>query len=175
MLPAFISQKLAYKILVVGKSINFMKACIQHGGRDKDVRSKDKNNKRSKGRGKRGGNLPVITMGEALGDVESVTESKLEEEDCSQTAITASTAQKGSVAVISHPNDSTVKESEEGDYDNNVMLLSEDFEKSLRELCRSYGDEVALSAQIHDIAEVIETRLLNMVSAICFFFYLLFK
>jgi gamma-tubulin complex component 3 len=34
MLPAFISHKLATKILVVGKSINFMKACVRHGGKD---------------------------------------------------------------------------------------------------------------------------------------------
>lgn len=34
MLPAFIPHKLATKILVVGKSINFMKACVRHGGNE---------------------------------------------------------------------------------------------------------------------------------------------
>lgn len=171
MLPSFISSKLAYKILVVGKSINFMKACMQHGGRDEQVRGGKKDKKKG-AKGKLEGNLPVITMREALGEVvdQEVEESKAEGDlvnDVGSTDLTSSVTPlevgvKVSAEVLQQGGDDE-QEVDEEDYSDSAILLSEDFEASLRSVCHTYGDEVALSAQVHAIAEVIETRLLKMV------------
>ena len=202
MLPSFISSKLAFKILVVGKSINFMKACMQHGGRDEQTRGGSGGNSkkrvkgggnrggevrgRSSGHGSSGGNLPAITMNEALGgdnSAHSVAETKGEEDQEDNVGdrqvllqqkqqkvedmdldVDADTKKKEHDYDKTHEKEAEEEaEEEEEDYTNSSILLSEEFETSLKGACHSYGDEVALSAQVHAIAEVIETRLLNMV------------
>lgn len=152
MLPSFVSSKLARKILVVGKSINFMKACLQHGGRDELSRGGGGGRKVDKR-----GNLSVITMSEALGEGGEV-EGKEQDDGASVDVATVASA-------VSVPSGAKVEqeEKEEVDYGDGTILLSEEFESSLRRVCHSYGDETALSVQVHAIAAVIESRLLNMV------------
>lgn len=170
MLPSFISSKLAYKILVVGKSINFMKACMQHGGRDEQVRE-GRGKEKGKGKDRRnmrgGGNLPPVTMREALGegspDSDAVAETKEEIDEGGGTQVVLRESNKGQEEVLGGNKIEEEEEEDEEVYADSSILLSEDFEASLRDVCHSYGDEVALSAQVHAIAEVIETRLLNMV------------
>lgn len=63
-LPSFISTKLAHQILVVGKSINFMKACYQYS--EKAAQQSDRTDRSGRG-GKRESGISAPSMSEALG------------------------------------------------------------------------------------------------------------
>lgn len=171
MLPTFISAKLAHKILVVGKSINFMKACLQHGGRDEKSRGEDKRTKP-----KPPSKFTPMKMPDPFADEDDIdvneTASDKEEEkkaDSETPEPEDSSVNKGALVTGSgHQEDKSHregsdKEDTDEDYIDSTILLSEDFEESLRSACHSYGDESALSSQVHAIAGIIESRLLNMV------------
>ena len=152
LLPSFLSINLANKILVIGKSINFIRGCMP-----KLINSKENDNEKSK-KLKTGMAKPSMADALGYGYNEAVTSYNRVDEEQKLETDTSGKVYKGGERVDSQKTEDFVQDIRE--LDTNLIAAGTEIEESLNAL--RYGGELRLSELVAKIGATTDSKLLNL-------------
>lgn len=158
MLPSFFSPSLAQKILVIGKSINFIRACIQKLPKNSSSKSDDQKRKVIK----RG--MKKITVADALGyGQENLTSYDEGNENFGKIneIVKSSSADEVKEVEVDDRSENVENDVNQLEIDNEgITGATVDVEESLNAL--RYGGELRLAELVYKIASSTDSKLLHM-------------
>lgn len=152
LMPSFLSTNLANKILVIGKSINFIRGCMP-----KLINSKENDNEKSK-KLKTGMAKPSMADALGYGYSEAVTSYNVVDDKMKIESDTSGKLYKGGERVDSKKNEDSLLDMTE--LDTNLIAAGTEIEESLNAL--RYGGELRLSELVAKIGAATDTKLLNL-------------
>jgi hypothetical protein len=160
MLPSFFSYDLAQKILVIGKSINYLRLCAQKlptsAESKQGVEGKSRGKGKGKGKGKKG--MPRPSVADALGyRQDAPVIEKQDETSKGEVALSERGDKNDRSNIVSNRSENEMKDDI---YTDDLLGITAEEEAALYSL--RYGSEDQLAQVVSQISLKIDSRLLRM-------------